>query len=183
MSWLRGKHLVLAITLPVVVVLDQVTKYLAAVHLKPLVLEMEAADRYLTVIDGFFRLKFALNKGAAWGMLGDISESWRVPFFVVVSLVAIVVIVWLYRRVEPHHKLLPAAFGLVLGGAVGNLIDRVLRGEVIDFIDWYITIGGSEKHWPTFNIADAAITVGMIIVVIDMIFGKQPGSEKDEEQA
>jgi len=181
LSWLRGKHLILAITAPIVVILDQVTKALAAAHLKPLVMEMAPSDRYLTVIDGFFRLKYAENTGAAWGLLRDAAPGFRIPFFIGVSLVAIVVIVWFYRRIGPKQKLLPLGISLVLGGAVGNLIDRVLMGKVIDFIDWYLTIGGDEKHWPTFNIADAAITVGVAILMIEMIFGKNPEAAQEEQ--
>jgi signal peptidase II len=175
-SWLKGKNLILAATVPLVLIADQVTKALAVVYLRPLFAEGPPAEPFVTVIDGFFRLKFAENTGAAWGLLRNTSPTFRIPFFIIVSLLAIGLIVWFFRRIEPHKRLLPLAVSLVMGGAVGNLIDRVRMGKVVDFVDWYITIGGEEKHWPTFNVADAAITLGVALLVIEMFMGykKEP---------
>jgi signal peptidase II len=180
LSWLKGKNLLLAATVPLVVIADQVTKALAVAYLRPLVAELQASDRFVSVIDGFFRLKYAENTGAAWGLLRSASPSFRIPFFIIVSLLAIGLIIWFFRRIEPHKRLLPLAVSLVLGGAVGNLIDRVRMGKVVDFVDWYITIGGDEKHWPTFNVADAAITAGVILLILEMFIGfkKEPAEEK-----
>lgn len=182
-SWPRGKNLILAATVPLILVADQVTKALAVLYLRPLFAEGPPAKPFVTVIDGFFRLKFAENTGAAWGLLRNASPSFRIPFFIIVSLLAIGLIIWFFRRIEPHKRLLPLAVSLVLGGAVGNLIDRVRMGKVVDFVDWYITVGGEEKHWPTFNVADAAITVGVALLIIEMFTGykKEPREAEPAE--
>jgi signal peptidase II len=180
-SWLKGKNLILAATVPLVIIADQVTKALAVSYLRPLIAELQASERFVTVIDGFFRLKYAENTGAAWGLLRGASPTFRIPFFIIVSLLAIGLIVWFFRRIEPHKRLLPLAVSLVLGGAVGNLVDRVRMGKVVDFVDWFITIGGEEKHWPTFNVADAAITVGVVLLILEMFIGfkKEPAEGED----
>jgi signal peptidase II len=179
-SWLKGKNLILAVTVPLVLVVDQATKALAVLYLRPLFAEGPPAEPFVTVIDGFFRLKFAENTGAAWGLLRNTSPTFRIPFFIIVSLVAIGLIVWFFRRIEPHKRLLPLAVSLVLGGAMGNLIDRVRMGKVVDFVDWYITVGGEEKHWPTFNVADAAITVGVALLIIEMFIGYRQEAKEAE---
>lgn len=182
-SWLKGKNLILAATVPLVVIADQVTKALAVSYLRPLFTEDHPSDRFVSVIDGFFRLKYAENAGAAWGLLRNASPTFRIPFFIIVSLLAIGLIVWFFRRIEPHKKLLPLAVSLVLGGALGNLVDRVRMGKVVDFVDWFITVGGEEKHWPTFNVADAAITVGVALLIIEMFIGykKEPKEAEPTE--
>ncbi|MFC1655078.1 signal peptidase II [Myxococcota bacterium] len=175
-SWLKGKNLILAATVPLVLIADQVTKALAVTYLRPLFAEGPPSKPFVTVIDGFFHLKYAENAGAAWGLLRNASPTFRIPFFIIVSLLAIGLIIWFFRRIELHKKLLPLAVSLVLGGALGNLVDRVRMGKVVDFIDWFITIGGDEKHWPTFNVADAAITVGVVLLILEMFIGfkKEP---------
>ncbi len=176
LSFLKGKNLILSATVPLVVIADQVTKLLAVSYLRPLVAELQPSDRFVSVVDGFFRLKYAENPGAAWGLLRNASPTFRIPFFIIVSLLAIGLIVWFFRRIEPHKKLLPLAISLVLGGALGTLVDRVRMGKVVDFVDLFITFGGEEKHWPTFNVADAAITVGVALLIIEMFIGykKEP---------
>lgn len=187
---LKGKNLILALTVPLVVVADQITKYLAAVQLKPLIFEADPASRYVTVIDGFWRFKYAENTGAAWGLFRSTDASFRVPFFIIVSLLAIAFILWFFKRIEARQRLLPLAVSLVLGGALGNLIDRIHMGKVIDFIEWYVkfdnphnlglfTISAGEKHWPTFNIADAAISVGVVLLVIEMFGSKKKGEQTE----
>ena len=186
---LKGKNLILTLTVPLVVAADQITKMLAAANLKPLIFEADPSARYITMIDGFWRFKYAENTGAAWGLFRSTDASFRVPFFIIVSLLAIGFILWFFKRLEARQRLLPLAVSLVLGGALGNLIDRIYMGKVIDFIEWYVkfdkpldlglfTISAGEKHWPTFNIADAAISIGVILLVIEMFCAK-----KKEEQA
>jgi signal peptidase II len=192
LSALKGKYLILAITVPVVVIADQLTKILAIIHLRPLVIEARPHDRFLTVIDGFFRLKYAENAGAAWGIGRNWPAGIRITFFIVISLVAIAVIIWFFKRIEAKQRLLPTAVALVLGGAIGNLIDRVRMGKVVDFVDWYVTfesktdlllftVNPGEKHWPTFNVADAAISIGVILLLIEMAFGQKLEGEGGEE--
>ena len=119
----------------------------------------------ITVIPGFFNLTYVRNRGAAFGMLAGVPGIWRSAFFIVVTVIAIAAIVLLIRKTS--ERLLVAAFSLIAGGALGNLIDRIRYGEVVDFIDWYVR----SHHWPTFNVADSAISVGVGLLVIDMLFG------------
>lgn len=119
----------------------------------------------LRVIDGRWHWAYAENPGAAWSFLANASESVRVPFFLAVSVLAIILIVWYFFRLEPGQHLLMVALSLVLGGAVGNFIDRARLTYVIDFIVWYI---GSYR-WPTFNVADSAISVGVGLIFLDSL--------------
>ena len=105
-------------------------------------------------------------------MLQTTSENVRRPFFLVVSVAAIVFILSLYRRVQPRQYALRWGLPLVLGGALGNVLDRLRYGHVIDFIDVHAMIQGVEKHWPTFNVADIAICVGVGLMALDMFSSK-----------
>lgn len=115
-------------------------------------------------ITSWFRFTLVGNKGAAWGIFKDLPETMRVPFFVILSAIALIVLLTLYYK-SAGQKLTQTALILIAGGAVGNLIDRVQIGYVIDFIDWHI----GQHHWPTFNVADISISVGVGLIVIDTI--------------
>lgn len=117
----------------------------------------------LTVFENFFHITYVRNPGAAFGIFAGSAASFRVPFFLTLSFVAVVGILIFYRTVE--DLLLQVALSLILGGAIGNFIDRARLGEVIDFIDvhWY------NHHWPAFNVADSAITIGVGFMILDMI--------------
>ena len=192
---MKTKNLILAITVPTVVILDQLSKWWAKATLAPLRVEMRFEDRYLSVIEDLFRFKFAENKGAAWGFLRDWDPSLRIPFFVVISLAAIALIVWFFRKLEDDQKTMALSFSLVLGGAVGNLIDRIHTGKVVDFIDWLIvfdepwslgplSVSAGEHHWPTFNVADIGISVGVGLLMILLIFTKQSvGADPEVKEA
>ena len=125
------------------------------------------------VIKGVFGFVLAKNKGGAWGLLQGSAENIRKPFFVVVSVLAIAFIVSLYRRLHERQSALKWGLPLVLGGALGNLVDRIRYGYVIDFIDWQATWGGTQHHWPTFNVADIAICVGVALMAIDMLTARR----------
>jgi signal peptidase II len=116
----------------------------------------------------------AKNKGGAWGLLQGTSENVRRPFFLLVSLAAIAFIVTLYRRLLPSQRALRWGLPLVLGGALGNVFDRVRYGHVIDFIDVHIILKGRDHHWPTFNVADIAICIGVGLMALDMFTSKRP---------
>jgi signal peptidase II len=122
--------------------------------------------RAVKVIESFFHLRYVENPGAAWGFLAEADDAFRGPFFMAISVTAVIFILWVFRRVQPWQRLLSAALALVLGGAIGNLIDRVRFGRVVDFIDWHYE---DRFRWPTFNVADAAITVGVVLLVFDAI--------------
>ncbi len=132
-----------------------------------------------TVNIGF---QLARNKGGAWGLLQGASENLRRPFFLLVSALAIGFIVYLFSRLQPRQRALRWGLPLVLGGALGNVFDRIRYGSVIDFIDVHIIQNGKEMHWPTFNVADIAICVGVALMAIDM-FGSKRGEKKSDEDA
>lgn len=143
-----------------------------------------AAQRFLDpagsteVIPGFFALRLAHNTGAAFSLLAD-AGGWQRGFFVILGLAVSVGIVWWLLRLEARERWTALGLSLVLGGALGNVIDRVRLGYVIDFLDVYY----GRWHWPTFNLADSAITVGAVILVLTEVFRKTPGEDKEREGA
>jgi signal peptidase II len=129
--------------------------------------------RSVQIIDGVLAFISAKNRGGAWGLLQDESESIRKPFFMLISAAAILFIVTLYRRVTPEQTALKWGLPLVLGGAIGNLVDRVRYGYVVDFIDVTVT---KDFRWPTFNVADIAIVAGVALMAIDMFTSRKPAA-------
>lgn len=109
----------------------------------------------------FFNLMLAYNKGAAFSFLAS-QAGWQRYFFTIISIVAIIFIVYLLKR-HAGQKLFCLSLALILGGAIGNLVDRSLYGHVIDFLDMHV----AGWHWPTFNIADCGITIGAVLFIID----------------
>jgi signal peptidase II len=126
-------------------------------------------EKRVTVIDGFMVLKYAENPGAAWGFLSSQSESFRKWFFLLISLLAITAISIMLHRLDSDQGLPAVAFAVILSGAVGNFIDRLRFNYVIDFIDMYI----GDSHWPTYNVADIAITVGVGLLLVDLLVNKK----------
>jgi signal peptidase II len=116
------------------------------------------------LIPGLFRLVHTRNRGVAFSLLADSGRAVQIGLLVVVSLV-VAFIIWQLAR-GGNDGLASVGLSLVLGGAVGNLIDRVVRGEVIDFLDFFVNWGGAEHHWPAFNVADSAISVGAGLVIL-----------------
>jgi signal peptidase II len=116
------------------------------------------------VVGGLVRLVHTGNRGVAFGMLGSAGPAVQIA----VLLTVVLVVVLLARQLARGGGDGPTAFGLalVLGGALGNLADRVFRGEVVDFLDFYVRLGGREHHWPAFNLADSCITVGAALVIV-----------------
>ena len=120
----------------------------------------------------FFNLVLVHNTGAAFSFLAG-AGGWQRWFFMFVTAVVSIAILWMLRR---HHgqRLLAAALALVLGGALGNLWDRMIAGHVVDFLDFNI----GTYHWPSFNVADSAIVIGAILLVADILFSKSPEQER-----
>ena len=123
--------------------------------------------RTINVVPGAFNLRYVENPAAAFSLTSSMPEWIRKPFLVTVSLLAMLLIVtWYWRTREPDWLIL-SSFSLILGGAMGNLVDRMAYGYVIDFIDWYLGfVNPAWPHWPTFNIADAAICAGAAGVIL-----------------
>jgi signal peptidase II len=116
----------------------------------------------IPIMENFFHITYVRNRGAAFSFLSH--ASWRLPFFITVSFIAAIVIVVAFRKLRDNQKCAQIALALIFSGAVGNLIDRIRLGEVIDFLDahWY------RHHWPAFNVADSLICVGVFFLAIDM---------------
>ena len=141
--------------------------------------EVVVENRHVTVVDGYWDFEYTINPGAAFGLLSDSSSTYRLPFFLVVSLLAVVVILYILRGVHESQRLLIVALSLIGTGALGNFIDRIRFGHVIDFIVWKY---GDQYRWPTFNIADACITVGVALMLLEIFFGG-PYEEFDESES
>jgi signal peptidase II len=146
-----------------VVLLDQITKWLASNWL----------DAYEQIrILSWFNLALAHNTGAAFSFLSSAS-GWQRWFFIVLSaLVSLLILVWLKRLKRSEHWT-AAGLALILGGAIGNLIDRIAYGHVIDFIQWHY----EQYYWPTFNIADSAISVGAAVLIFHSLVSTKPASD------
>ncbi|MDJ0807145.1 MAG: signal peptidase II [Gammaproteobacteria bacterium] len=161
-----------------IVLLDQTTKQFADALLTP----YQPVD-----LLPYFNLTLMYNTGAAFSFLSD-QGGWQRWFFVVLALlVTVVLIVWL-QRLKSAEKWVALSLSLIIGGAVGNLIDRILFGKVIDFIDVYYRAQGclpgfsnifNECHWPAFNVADSAIFVGVVIMLVDAFWlsGRRGGKQ------
>lgn len=144
----------------VVVVLDQLTK--------ALILSRFRLSESVSVIDGFLNLVHVRNPGAAFSLLAGAPGWFRGPFFVAVTLGAIMALLYVARRLDGHDRWLRVGLGGLLGGAVGNLIDRLLYGEVIDFID----VHWGDHHWPAFNVADSSISLAVAVVLLHSVFSR-----------
>jgi len=185
-------------------VADQVTKYLAVEHLTAAftvahahtlgekvgafvsqkdLLERGLASPTPVVVAPFWQHRYTQNRGAAWGFLAGAGEKFRVPFFYLVSIVAVVFIFSYYRKLSESQRYLQIALSLVLGGAIGNALDRLIRGYVIDFIDWHWFDpfwARPSLHWPTFNVADSGISVGLAMLFLEMLFAKKKAAAAPE---
>jgi signal peptidase II len=118
-----------------------------------------------------FDLIFAQNPGGAFSLMRGLPEIVRRPFFLYVSAAAAVFLVAMYLRIDRRHTALAWGLPLALGGALGNLVDRMRYGWVVDFIHFWVERGGRAHHWPTFNVADVAIVVGVGLLAVDLFRG------------
>jgi len=131
------------------------------------------------VIRGFFDLTFVTNTGAAFGMLAGEQSLGRQVFFVTVALIALGVLYYALKNYQERGMLYVTGIGLVAGGALGNLIDRLRLGYVIDFLDVYI----SRYHWPAFNVADSSITVGVGVFLLAGFLETETGQDAGRTDA
>ena len=122
------------------------------------------------VVPGFFNFRYQTNSGAAWGIFSTYDASFRRPFFITITIFALLFIVFLFSfRVETDQLWMVYALSSILGGALGNFIDRLRLDYVVDFIYWYVSWGGRPHAWPTFNIADVAISVGVGMIAVEVV--------------
>jgi len=147
----------------VVLVLDQASK----------VLMVSWLSLYETVaIIPYFNLTMAHNTGAAFSFLAD-AGGWQKWFFIILaSIISLILVIWL-KKLSPQNKLEALSISMILGGAIGNVVDRFVYGYVIDFLDVYY----GTYHWPAFNVADSAICIGAILLVVDSFISKSESPE------
>ena len=144
----------------IIVIADQITKAIATAEL----------TMYKAVaVMPMFNFTLMHNEGAAFSFLSD-AGGWQRWFFTIISFVVSVLLVFWIKKLKPEEKFQALAFTLILGGAIGNLIDRVRLGYVVDFIEIYWSSNGHHYSWPAFNIADSAITIGVVILIVDTVF-------------
>jgi len=157
-----AKYQILLIVSLIVVILDQFTKWLVLVNIP-----MYSS---ITIVSHFFNLTHIHNTGGAFGFMANQSELIRQILFHGVSLISLGVIIYFYHQAPEEYPFLLISLSLIFGGAIGNLIDRFRMGEVVDFLDFYI----GSYHWPAFNVADSAVSVGVTVLMYYMIFKKVP---------
>jgi signal peptidase II len=159
----RSLHFMIALT---VVVLDRVAKWIVARDI--------SLHESIQVIPGFFRLTHVENRGAAFGLFADSPSEWKITALVLFSIVALTIVSVLLWRNSHSMQSTGIGLALILGGAIGNLWDRLLSGRVVDFLLFYV----GQYQWPAFNVADSAIVVGAGLLVIEILFAKTPAPEK-----
>ena len=130
----------------------------------------------MVIIPGFFNLTFLRNTGAAFSMFAGHPAWWRHFFFIGVCLIALVVIVLMERKLRRQNTWYEISLACIGGGALGNLIDRIRYGSVVDFLDVYVT----THHWPVFNIADSAITIGVTLFLLTQFLEDRRRQERTE---
>jgi signal peptidase II len=160
---MRKFHFLIAL---LVVVLDRLAKLVVSRNI--------GLHGSVQIIPGFFRLTHVENKGAAFGLFADSPSEWKIAVLVLFSLVALVIVSALLWKNSHAMTSTGVGLALILGGAVGNLWDRLVKGQVVDFLLFYI----GRYQWPAFNVADSAIVVGAGLLVFEILFSKAPAQEK-----
>lgn len=140
-----------------VVVLDQISKSIVLTHLSRVY--------SLKVIDGFFSLTLVLNTGVAFGLFSHSPAAWKVIALLLLSGITVIALLGYYFFGKDLNRLTSIAFCLIIGGAIGNMVDRFRFSKVVDFLDFY----WKSYHWPAFNLADAAITIGVFLLLFDIL--------------
>ena len=162
MKIFNSKYMRLAGVGGVIVIADQITK--------ALILKSMPLYHSVPVIPGFFNITHIQNPGGAFGFLANQSANLRTIVFLLISSLAVGLIFWFYKNTPKTHPWLASAFAMIFGGAIGNLIDRIRFGKVVDFLDLYL----GDLHWPAFNIADSAISIGIAVFIFHLLFKKLP---------
>ncbi len=154
---MKKSYLIFFVTAAVLIALDQLTKVLVSSNLQ--------LHDSVPVINGFLNLVHVRNPGAAFGFLAKAPAWFRSVFFIAVTVGAILLILYYLKQTGAADRNQVVALSFIFAGAVGNLIDRIRLGEVIDFIDVYV----STHHWPAFNVADSAISVGAVLLLLSLL--------------
>jgi signal peptidase II len=160
----RAAHFFIAL---LVILIDRWTKRLVATHI--------ALYTHIQIIPGFFRLTHTENSGAAFSLFADSPAHWKTALLIGFSVVAMVIVSVLLWKQRQALTMTGIALSLILGGAAGNLWDRVLSGRVVDFLLFYV----GRFQWPVFNMADSAIVVGAGLLVVEILFSSPKGVEHE----
>ncbi len=177
---MQFKYKVLLIITPLIFIIDQITKWLVIKNI-PLFGKIPVVEGYLDIVH-------YQNPGAAFGLFAQTSQSFRQPFFYIITVAAIIIFAVYFIKLSRNVRLLPITFALIFGGIAGNICDRIRLGVVTDFISVHIqhqainwTVWGKKVfiplEWPAFNVADSAITIAMFLLIISIF--KQPDSCDD----
>lgn len=159
---MRKYHFLIAL---LVVVLDRVSKWLVSVNV--------TLHDSVSVLPGFLRITHVQNSGAAFGLFAESPSEWKVAILILFSILALAVVSALLWKNSHSMSTTGVGLSLILGGALGNLWDRLLAGHVVDFLDFYL----GSYHWPAFNIADSAIVIGALLLVAEILFAKSPAEQ------
>lgn len=159
---MRKYHFLIAL---LVIGVDRFSKWLVATRI--------SLHDSVLVLPGFFRLTHVQNSGAAFGLFADSASQWTAAILILFSVLALVVVSALLWKNSHAITTTGVGLALILGGAVGNLWDRLLNGHVVDFFDFYV----GSYHWPAFNVADSAIVVGALLLVAEILFAKAPAEQ------
>jgi signal peptidase II len=149
-----------------VVLADRATKWLVAGNI--------ALYDSIVVIPGFFRLTHVQNRGAAFGLFDSGPGEWKIALLILSSVLALAVVAALLWKNSDALNATGVGLSLILGGALGNLWDRLVHRHVVDFLDFYV----GRYHWPAFNVADSAIVVGAFLLIADILFARSPTEER-----
>lgn len=156
---LKNKYLTLFLMSNTLILVDQYTKFLVNTHI-PLY-------NSIMVIEKFFHLTHVRNPGVAFGLFADQDSEYKALVFILISTVAIIAILVIYHQTPDDKLMVRTGLILIFSGAIGNLIDRIVYKEVIDFLDIFY----KNFHWPAFNFADACITIGVTLMILDLFQG------------
>ncbi len=156
------KYLYFGAVAGLITIMDQVSK--------AIVLLKMPEYKSIPILPGFFYLTHVHNPGGAFGFMAQSNSPWRHWLFLAAAVFALGMILYFYHQTPKSYPYMGLALALIFGGAVGNLIDRVRFGEVVDFLDFYL----GPVHWPTFNVADSAVTVGVGVFILHLVFKKMP---------
>jgi signal peptidase II len=162
---MRSKYYLIALLIPAI---DHITKLMALANL---------SHQGVDIIPGYLRLSLVRNSGVAFGIFDSVQSEWKPYILAALAIIALTVIAFYSARIPGDRVLMQAALATTMGGILGNFIDRIFRGYVIDFIEFHIH---ESFYWPNFNVADSAITVGIALLLIDTVI--HPTMEEAAEQ-
>ena len=163
----KKKLITFALVSAAVILIDQVTKWVIKATMD--------LHQTIEVLGDFFTISFILNSGIAFGLFDDSSSAIKRPLLIIISIVALAIIVYIFFSLPKSVRMSGLSMGLIFGGAIGNMIDRIAKGQVVDFLDFdfpNITIKFLKIHmtrWPTFNVADMSVLTGIAILLVIII--------------